>query len=370
MSIILFLIILLVLIVAHEFGHFIAAKKAGVRVDEFAIGFPPKIFSWTRDETRYSINLLPFGGFVKIFGEDPNDESLIGADRARSLTAKPRLVQAWVVLAGVLFNFILAWVLFSIGFLIGMPMPIDGAPKGARFSGAALTITQVLPGSPAEKAGLKPGDKIKELGTIDKKVNPLTAESVREFISSHGNQKLAVVYEEGKGGKGETKGAILTAISGIVKEKPAIGVSFEIIGEATFPLHLAVWEGGRQTVVLTSRTVEALYDLGKKAVVGEAKITSLTGPVGIVGLVGTASQFGFAYLISFIALISVNLAVLNLLPFPALDGGRAFFILVESIIRRPISYKITNAINAVGFVLLIILMIVVTYHDIVRLIVK
>ncbi len=360
------------LIVAHEFGHFIAAKKAGVRVDEFAIGFPPKIFSWTRGETRYSINFLPFGGFVKIFGEDPNDESLAGLDRARSLTARPRLVQAWIVLAGVLFNFLLAWILFSIGFLIGMPAPLDGAPKGARFSNVALTITQVLPDSPAAKAGLKPGDKIKELGTLDKNSNIINAnitnpELTREFISTHGDQKLGISYEEANG---VTKVAVLTAVSGIIKEKPAIGVSFEMIGKVTLPIHRALFEGGRQTVVLTLRTVEALYDLAKKAVVGEAKITSLTGPVGIVGLVGTASQFGFAYLISFVALISVNLAVLNLLPFPALDGGRAFFILIESIIQRPISYKITNAINAVGFVLLIVLMLVVTYHDISKILVK
>ena len=365
MSIILFLIILLVLIVVHEFGHFIAAKKAGVRVDEFAIGFPPKIFSWVRGETTYSINILPFGGFVKIFGEDPNDESLTGTDKTRSLTSKSRLVQVWIVLAGILFNFLLAWGLFSFGFLIGTPSTIDGAPKGAQFENVALTITQVLKDSPADKAGLKAGDKIKELGTLDKKADINNPELTREFIATHGDQKLAIVYEEAKG---ETKGTVLTAISGVIKDKPAIGVSFEMIGVAKLPVHRAIWEGGRQTIFVTEQTVKGIYDLVKKAVVGEADIKSLTGPVGIVGLVGTASSFGFAYLISFVALISINLAVLNFLPFPALDGGRAFFILIESIIHRPIPYKFLNIVNALGFVFLIGLMLVVTYHDVVKLI--
>src|SRR3989344_3478636 len=380
MSIILFLIILLVLIVAHEFGHFIAAKKAGVRVDEFAIGFPPKIFSWVRGETKYSINLLPFGGFVKIFGEDPDDESLTGADRARSLTSQPRWIQAWVVLAGVLFNFVLAWILFSFGFLIDMTTPVDGAPKGAKFENVALTITQVLKDSPAYKVGLKVGDKIVEIGTANETPNstPLTPESerssyltpepVRKFIETHGDQKLAIIYKEAGTSDGVVKAALLMPISGIVKDKPAIGVSFEMIGVAKLPIYLAVWEGGKQTIFVTELTVKGLYGLVKKAVVGEADIKSLTGPVGIVGLVGTASSFGFSYLISFVALISVNLAVLNFLPFPALDGGRAFFILIESVIRRPIPPKFLNIVNALGFIFLIGLMLVVTYHDILRLI--
>lgn len=367
MSIILFLVILALLIISHEFGHFIVAKKSGIRVDEFAIGFPPKLFSWRRGETLYSINLLPFGGYVKIFGEDPDDKSIAGPDSARSITAKSRYVQSAVVLSGVLFNFLLAWFLFSFGFFTGTPATLDGAPASAKFSDVGLTITQVLPNSPANEAGLKVGDKIINIGTLDKKLEILTPDTAREFIASHGDQKLALEYKEGKG---ETNVAILMPIKGIVEDKVAIGVSFEMAGTLKLPIIEAIWQGGKHTVNLTVLTAEAIFDLIKKAAVGKADLAALTGPVGIVGLVGTASDFGFAYLISFIALISINLGVLNLIPFPALDGGRFLFIVLEGIIRRPIPYKFLNIVNALGFVFLIGLMIMVTYQDIAKLLLK
>ncbi len=365
MSIVLFLVILAVLIISHEFGHFIVAKKSGIRVDEFAIGFPPKLFSWVRGETKYSLNLLLFGGYVKIFGEDPNEETMTGPDSARSFTSKSKWVQAGVVVAGVFFNLLLAWFLFTLGFIAGIPSSIDRVPKGGTISDVALTITGVLKNSPAERALLMAGDRITAIGTEGKKPEALDPSSVQKFISLHPKEKLAIIYERGK----ETQSAIIVPEEGIVEGKAAIGVALDMVGIVRLPWYRALWEGAFVTVDLTKRTTVGIYELLKKAVVGEGSLAALTGPVGIVGLVGDASQFGFAYLISFVALISVNLAVLNLLPFPALDGGRLLLIIIEGITRKQIPPKFANTLNAIGFALLIALMLLVTYHDIARLMV-
>ncbi|MEK7661948.1 MAG: site-2 protease family protein [Patescibacteria group bacterium] len=366
MSVVLFLIVLAVLIISHEFGHFIAAKRSGVRVDEFAIGFPPKIYSWTRGETKYSINLLPFGGYVKIFGEDMNEEIPEG-ERGRSFSGKKRIVQAMIVLSGVFFNFVLAWFLLSAGFLMGMPMPLGAVPKGAVFTEMGLTVAGVMKNSPAERAGLSVGDKVTALGTIYEKPKELTPEKVREFIAAHSGEKIAIVYGERKG---ESKNAIVIPENGIVDGKSAIGVYFEMMGTVRLPIHLAIWEGAKETFKITEATAVEISKLIKNAFIGEADISALAGPIGIVSLVGAASHFGFAYLISFVALISVNLGILNLIPFPALDGGRALFIAIESVIRRPIPRGVSNTLNFIGFALLIALMLVVTYQDIARILVK
>jgi len=370
MSIILFLIILAVLIVSHEFGHFIVAKKSGIRVDEFAVGFPPKLLSWTRGETRYSLNLIPFGGFVKIFGEDPNDESLKGPDSSRSFTAKPRIVQAAVVAAGVIFNLLLAWLLFAWGFMAGLPVSESSIPKGGVFTNPALTITAVLPESPAAMAELSEGDRIVELGTDKAKLTALTPEAMQEFIAAHPNEKIAVVYERGRGNNTKTHSSVVTPSEGLVEGRAAIGAALDIVGTVRLPIHRAVMEGAKLTASVTTLTLKGFYDLIAKSIKKEegGGLAALTGPVGIVGLVGDASEFGFAYLLSFTAIISVNLAVLNMIPFPALDGGRLLFIGIEGIIRRPIPLRVANGLNMLGFAFLITLMIVVTYRDIVRVI--
>src|SRR3989344_4408085 len=154
MSIIIFLIVLAVLVLVHEFGHFIVAKKTGVRVDEFGLGFPPKLFGIKKGETEYTFNLIPFGGFVKIFGENPDEESMSGPDSTRSFVNKSKWVQASIIVAGVGFNFLLAWFLFSGTLVVGSPMSTDSLPNGAIVSNEQLLITGVQKDSPAEKAGI------------------------------------------------------------------------------------------------------------------------------------------------------------------------------------------------------------------------
>ncbi len=362
MSIILFFLILTVLVFVHELGHFLVAKRSGIRVDEFGFGFPPRLWGIQRGETKYSINLIPFGGFVKIFGENPDEASLNGPDKNRSFINKPKYIQALVLVAGVAFNFIFAWLLLSVGFISGLPSSVGSVPN-ANVENASLVITSVMPESPAADAGLKVGDKILQLSDGETLSNP-NPESLQEYVVKHPNKEITVSYSRA----GEEKTAAMTPENGLIGDKPAIGISMDMIGTLKLPVHKALWHGLKLTTHLTKQTANSLWTLIKGAVVGQADLSAVTGPVGIVGVVGDAYQFGWVYLLSFAAIISINLAIINLIPFPALDGGRLLFVLIESIKGSPIKPKIANTLNSIGFILLILLMLVVTYHDIVKLI--
>ncbi len=364
MSIILFLVILAVLIAVHEFGHFITAKLSGIRVDEFAIGFPPKLFSWKSGETRYSLNIIPFGGFVKIYGEDPSETPDTGPDQERSFANKPRPVQALVLSAGVLGNVIFAWLILSIALMIGLPAPADYAGEKL-LQDPKVTVLGTLPGSPAEKAGLVPGDVIQSISS-GKEILPLpfSVDEVRNFIAGNPDQKLSIEIKRGT----ESKVISVTAIDNIISDRPGIGVSLGSVGILQASGLAAFYEGAKLTLNSVYQVAKGLLLFLKDALQGAANLSQITGPVGIVNLVGEASEFGFAYLLGFTAFISINLAVINLLPFPALDGGRLLFVGIEAIIRRPINARIQNVANLVGFCLLILLMLIVTYQDILRLI--
>ncbi len=363
MNILIFLIILLVLVVSHEWGHFIIAKKSGIRVDEFSFGFPPRLFSVKKGETRYSFNALPLGGYVKIFGENPDEESLNGPDSTRSFVNKPWYIQAAVLLAGVTMNFLVAWLLLSIGFMSGLPTSQGATPKGIILHNQALTVTSVMAKSPAEQAGLKTGDKIVSLKTNNDATETPSADSVRYFVRKHGTEAITVSYLRGP----ENKEALVTPAPTLVENAPGIGISMDIIGTLKLPVHKALWEGLKLSWDLVVATVQGFYTLIHDSILGHANLAGLTGPVGIVGVVGEAAKFGFIYLLSFTALISINLAVINLIPFPALDGGRLFFLLIEKIKGSRITPKVANTVNFIGFGLLMILMVIITYHDIVKL---
>jgi len=364
MSVIIFIIILVILILAHEFGHFIVAKRSGIRVDEFGIGFPPKIFGKKFGETEYSLNWIPFGGFVKIFGEDAEDEALSGSDKERSLTSKPKYIQAAVISAGVFFNILLAWILISFGFMSGLPAPVSMAGNGGTIENAHLTIISVGQGTPAETAGLRPGDHIVALTTNTAVLqDSITPDSVSSFIVENGEEAIAVLYERA----GENGTVFVTPEEGILEGRFAIGITMDTIGILTLPPHKALWEGAKTTVGLTQAILFGFVDLIKNSFSnGKAGLAAVTGPIGIIGLVGDASDFGFVYLLGFTAFISINLAIINLIPFPALDGGRLLFILIEAIKGSPINPKVTQGANSIGFLILIVLMLVVTYNDIVK----
>ena len=365
MNIIIFIIILLVLVVSHEFGHFIVAKKAGIRVDEFAFGFKPRLFSVKKGETTYSINALPIGGYVKIFGEDPDDENTNGPDRARSFVHKPKYIQAAVMLGGVAMNFLLAWILLSFSFVSGLPTSV-GLQETGVVENAVLTNTHVALNSPAFDGGLMVGDKILSMQAGNLLTQTPSVESVQYFVAKHSDEEIKISFERGKGEISET--TIIPKMGIIESDKPAIGVSMDMIGVLKLPIHKAIISGLKLTWDLTRATAVGLFDLIVNSVRGTADISSVTGPIGIVGIVGDAVSFGFVYLLSLTAIISINLVIINLIPFPALDGGRLLFLLIEKIKGSRINPKIANIVNMIGFGLLMLLMVVITYHDIVKIV--
>ncbi len=362
------------MIFVHELGHFLFAKASGIRVDAFAIGFGPKLISWQRKETKYSINIIPFGGYVKIFGENPDDESISGPGSERSFVNKPRWQQALVLVAGVLFNFIFAWLLYIGIFTHGVTATTDGFEKYANdFSNQRIMITDVLPGSPAEKAGIKTGDIIKAVVVEDERpaaVNknvllPQSVEAIQNSINSANGMPISFEYTRGSGQAVSTE---ITPETGLVSGKYAIGIAMNNVVDLRLPFFSAVYEGGHYTCVMIKDTAVGLYTFIANIFQGTANFSDVAGPVGIAGIVGNAAELGFTYLLMITALISINLGVVNLIPFPALDGGRVLFVIIESITRRRISPKFSNTVNAVGFVLLMVLMVAVTYKDIAKLI--
>lgn len=369
MSIIIFIVVLVVLILVHEFGHFITAKKSGIRVDEFGIGFPPKLFGKKVGETTYSINLIPFGGFVKIFGENPDDASISGSDSKRSFVNKKRRIQAFVIVSGVVFNMILAVVLLSLGFMIGMPISEGDkliTDKGYEITDAKLTVVNVLEDSPAMLADITAGDKVLSVATKNDTVEVLNSENVSDFMALHKGEKVAFIYER----KGEVFLAEVVPTDNIVpdnKDRGAIGTLLAVVGTVKLPVYSALIEGAKLTWDMTVLIAVGLGSFIANAFTLNADLSQIAGPVGIVGLVGDAFSLGFVSLLGFTAIISIHLAIINLFPFPALDGGRLVVILIEAIKKSPIKPKIINTINTVGFALLILLMLVVTYSDILKL---
>ena len=355
MSIIIFIIILSALIIVHELGHFLVAKRFGIRVDEFGLGFPPritKLFTWKGPP--FTLNWLPFGGFVKIFGENPlADEA--GPVFNDSFQSKNRGIQASVLVAGVVGNFLFAWLLFSLGFITGLPAPAD---LSLPIENARTVITTVLPASPAATAGLKSGDAIVSLSR-NGAYSGLTPEEASNFIAQ---LPVPIIFEVERGGQVSTR--IVTPEGGIIGDRLAVGISMDVIGIVKLPPHEALWYGLKTTSELTLLTGQAIGTFIFQALGGRADLSGITGPVGIVGMVGDARELGLAYLLTFTALISINLSIINLLPFPALDGGRLLFIGIEVLTRRSVPPRIFNLVNAVGFALLILLMIFITVQDV------
>jgi regulator of sigma E protease len=362
MSIILFLLVLFVLVLVHEWGHYIVAKKTGMQVDEFAIGFPPRLFSIKKGETEYSINLLPIGGYVRILGENPQTAGETTAN-PRSFVARPRWAQTLVLIAGVTMNVLFAWVLFFATFLIGVPTAVDESEASPE---ARLHITQVLPGSPLMEANIPPGAEVVSLSTTDSSLETLTPASFTEFVQAHASEALSLGYREEDSVLYKT----VTPVTGLIPddtERAVVGVSLVLVENQKQPFIAAVVSASGATVQGLKDITVGLYTLLRNTVRGTADFSDVAGPVGIVGLVGDAASYGITSLLMFTAMISLNLAVINLLPVPALDGGRLVFVAIEAITRRPLNPIWTIRLNLLGFALLMILMVVITWHDIAKL---
>ncbi len=360
MSYVIFLCILVGLILVHELGHFLVAKAFKIRVDEFGIFFPPRLFAKKFGETEYSVNMIPLGGFVRIFGENPKD----GASDPRSLSRKSRFVQAAVLVAGITFNILFAWLALSVGYMVGMQTSVDHAGFG-QVQNAHVLITEVVPGSPADKAGIKPNDVLDMAQTGTAMLGEhATADQVQSFIFAHQDESLVVTLSRG----GKKLNLLAKPTEGIVPGHKAIGVAFDDVGVLKLPPHVALAEGAILTERMTVAVAQGLGGFFMQLVRGAANWGGVAGPVGIAGIGSAAVKTGFAATIILTAMISINLAIVNLLPIPGLDGGRLLIVAIEGIIRRPLPEKWVMRATIAGFSLLALLMIVITFHDILHLI--
>ena len=373
MSVVIFIVVIVALIVVHEFGHFVAAKWSGMRVDEFGLGYPPRALVITKKGgTLYTLNWLPFGGFVKIYGEDGTPETMSGRTTSRhggsAFTDKNRLAQALVLIAGVAMNLLFAYVLITGALIAGTPRAL--APdEVASARDTELAVANVLPGSPAARAGILPGDSILSAEDGHYAFSGVDPTEFTEFVAKGGgNTTIALSVRHGSG---EEETLFARPEAGIIPSDPsraALGVEVAPIGVVPLSLGSAIVEGAILTWGATVLTAQGLWHFFYGIFTLSADLSQVAGPVGIAGVVGSASLQGLGNLFSIMAIISINLALINLIPVPALDGGRLLFVMIESIIRRPIKTSIAHGINAIGFIFLILLMVVVAAHDIFRII--
>jgi regulator of sigma E protease len=327
------IIFLSILILVHELGHFLAAKKFGLLVEEFGIGLPPRIWGKKIGETVYSVNALPFGGFVKIFGEDGRSN----LENSRNFSFLPIWKRSIIISAGVLMNFLLGWLAISLVFSIGIPQ--------------AVLVTDVFPNSPANQIGLNVGDKIIGFSNVEELI---------KFIDAHRGKEIVLKVERHEEVKEFKTIPRLNPPTG----EGALGIGLIEAGLPKKNLSASLWEGFKTSVEMVKNIFLALFDLIAKAFVGKASLEQVAGPVGIVKITAQAGTLGFVYLLQLLALISLNLAVINIFPFPALDGGRLLFLLIEKIKGSPLPAKFERYANAAGMALLLFLMLIITIKDI------
>lgn len=342
-SIVSFLIIIAVLILAHELGHFITAKASGVKVEEFGLGFPPRLLSVRRGETRYSLNAIPLGGFTKMAGEE--DPKL-----PRSLASKGIGTRLLVLSAGSLMNLLLPLLLFSIAFMIPHSLVMG-----------QVMIEEVAPDSPAARAGIEPGDTL--LSVNGKPVNNLG--DLHRYIQLNLGKEITILVKHSD--------STTEDVQVIPRWKPsegqgAVGIvvttaNSTIVGQSE-PFWRAIPSGASaciETFVLFKNGIISM-------IIGSAPAT-IAGPVGIAQITGEVAKAGISPLLEFAAFLSINLAIINLFPLPALDGGRIVFVLLEGVRRgKRISPKREGLIHTIGFTLLIAAFLAITYQDIIRII--
>lgn len=352
-TIIIFTLVLSLLVIVHEFGHFITARKSGVAVEEFGFGFPPRIFGIRKGKTLYTLNWIPLGGFVKIKGESgehKGDKDSFGNKRAWQ--------RALILAAGVIMNFVLAWVLLTIGYLYGLPQIAEDLSKYAHIRDEKTQIISVLKDSPADRVELQTGDAVL---FVDGK--PFTSvDDFRDYTSNRQGIPVTIVIRR----LGEVMTKQVSPEMLVQTGKPGIGIALVKTGLVSYPWFIAPLQAAGTTYDFSREIIFAFGGLLKDLVVTRQVSVEFSGPVGIAVLTGEVARMGFAYLIQFTALLSVNLGIINILPFPALDGGRLAFLIAEKLRGRPVSRRIEVTTHNIGFALLMMLVLVITYRDVVR----
>ncbi|MHB1126588.1 MAG: RIP metalloprotease RseP [Bacillota bacterium] len=333
MTILLSVLIFGLLILAHELGHFAVAKFVGIRVEEFSIGLGPKVFSTRRGETLYSLRVLPLGGFNRMAGMDEDDSNDEHSFNRKSISNRMA-----VIFAGSMMNFVLAVILFIVVFMvIGMPSH-------------STVVGKVSSGKPAETAGLQPGDqiiavdgdKVENWGQLVEKIHAKPSEELNMTVKREGSNRVirVIPFKDPQSGKG---------MIGIEQAWVRLGM-LDSIGM-----------GIKETAGVLKLIVAGLI----KMVTGEVA-AEVTGPVGIVQLIGEAAKFGLATVFNFAAILSLHLGLINLFPIPALDGSRMVFLAVEGVRGKPLDREKENFVHFIGFALLMILMLIITYKDLIR----
>ena len=421
-----FIFVLGVLIFVHELGHFLVARLHGVRVIRFSLGFDPKIVKFTRGGTEYSIGMIPLGGFVKLAGETVDDDRTGAPDEFLS---KSKFVRCQVYLAGPVMNMLLALLLLTITFSRGADVPL--------YESGPAVIGQVASGSPAERAGLKAGDRILRIGDhdvptwndIDPAIMPkanrevpivvdrggervearITPDSVTKFeIGTIGilpvmRPELVTVEPDGPAARaGLQRGDVVLAVDGKAMEQPKIVERIQ--QSAGQPLTLTIDRAGtsRDVTVIPEKTggvgaikvsitafevrridptirqaiamsaernwsnAKMIWDTIRGLIRGRTPINQLMGPVAIAQLSGNAAQLGWIYLFELMAMISLNLGLINLLPVPVMDGGQIAILGFEGLVRRDLSLRVKGRILLAGAALVVLLMVTVIYNDVMR----
>lgn len=353
LTIAVFIAVLGLLVFVHELGHFVMAKRAGMRVDEFGLGFPPRLFSIRKGGTTYSINAIPLGGFVKILGEDGSEIS-----DPQSFANKSHWQRFSVLVAGVTMNVILAWVLMSIGMGVGLPTVLDEndqLPRSAIVRNSSVGVLETAPQSPAALAGLKAGDVIVEIG--GEAISSI--QEAQAVTRSHAGTPTVYTIRRGSA----TFDANITPRVNPPEGEGSLGIALGEIALVSYPWYEVVWRGLLYTVNLLLYTLSAFWSLIVGVFQGADVGAALSGPVGIAVLTRDVTRLGFIYLLQFTALLSINLAIINIIPFPALDGGRILFLAIEKIRGKKMNPKAEVWANTVGFMFLLLLMVGVTVHD-------
>ena len=383
MTILIFVIVLGVLIFVHELGHFMTARKLNIDVEEFGFGYPPRLIGLevTKKENTdtkkikkqyrwffgnktkvqdpqnpamiYSFNLLPLGGFVKITGESGDAQ-----DNPRSFINQAIWKRALVLSAGVIMNFILAWVLFSVVFFQGIPQALDDKQQDSSVTITNVVVADVLAASPAASAGLQLGDEI--LAVNDQSLTK--ADDIIKFIQDNKTEEINFkVKRQAESLDFKIKPEFIAE-----KNQTLIGIVLVDTGIVHYGFWASIWQGLKVSAIMVWRILEALYQLFASLIVSGKVSADLSGPIGVAVLTGQVAKMGWLYLLQFTAILSVNLGVLNILPIPALDGGRLLFVLIEKIRGKRIKEKTEVIIHNTGFALLMLLVVVVTLKDIGR----
>ncbi len=364
-TILIFLAVLSLLVFVHELGHFIVAKRSGMKVHEFGFGFPPRLFGFQKvdgkwkmvgrksaspEATVYSVNWIPLGGFVKIMGEDNEIEN-----DPQSFVNKPFLNRFATLIAGVVMNFLLAGVLLGIGYMVGLPVAVenvDQVPANATFVDRRVAIVHVAEDSPAAKAGLMDSDIVQ---SVDGQEFDSVA-AFQEYSKAHKGERMEFVINR----VNETRTVIVETRSDPKEGEGVVGVGLALYGKLKFTPLAAIGQGFVTAYQQLINIATGLYHLFAQ---GDG-LESLGGPVKIAQITGQVADLGIIPLVQFAAFLSLNLALLNVLPLPALDGGRILFLFIEKIRGKANNQKVEQYANAIGFIVLLLLMLVITARDV------